>query len=99
MCSRIRRGGGLRDGGPLQMGQHQTQEGERRRPAGKIFTKMARMISVAAREGGPDPESNFKLRVAIEKAKSFNVPNENIEPAIKRGIGELEGRVLRGARL
>src|SRR5690606_22185695 len=58
---------------------------------GKIFTKMARMISVAAREGGPDPESNFKLRVAIEKAKSFNVPNENIERAIKRGIGELEG--------
>lgn len=57
---------------------------------GKIFTKMARLIAVAAREGGPDPETNFKLRMAIDKAKSVNVPNENIERAIKRGIGEME---------
>ena len=58
---------------------------------GKIFTKMARLISVAAREGGPDPDTNFKLRMAIDKAKSVNVPNENIERTIKRGAGELEG--------
>jgi len=57
---------------------------------GKIFTKMARMIAVAAREGGPDPDSNFKLRVAIDRAKAVNVPAENIERAIKRGIGEMD---------
>jgi len=58
---------------------------------GKIFTKMTRLISVAAREGGPDINSNFRLRLAVEKAKSYNVPNETIERAIKRGAGELEG--------
>ena len=58
---------------------------------GKIFTKMARLISVAAREGGPDPDTNFRLRLAIDKARAANVPNENIERAIKRGVGELEG--------
>ena len=46
---------------------------------GKIFTESARLISVAAREGGPDPDTNFKLRMAIDKARSVNVPNENIE--------------------
>lgn len=59
---------------------------------GKIFTKMARMIEMAAREGGGDPNANFRLRMAIEKAKSVNLPGDNIERAIKRGIGELEGQ-------
>lgn len=68
--------------------KHKKMKEDARR--GKVFTKMARMIAVAAREGGPDPESNFKLRLAIEKAKSYNVPNENIERAIKRGIGEMQ---------
>ena len=58
---------------------------------GKIFTKMSRLITVAARQGGPDINSNFRLRLAVEKAKSFNVPSETIERAIKRGAGELEG--------
>lgn len=58
---------------------------------GKIFTKMTRLISVAAREGGPDLSANFRLRLAVEKAKSYNVPNDTIERAIKRGAGELEG--------
>ena len=68
--------------------KHKKMKEDARR--GKVFTKMARMIAVAAREGGPDPETNFKLRLAIEKAKSFNVPSENIERAIKRGVGELQ---------
>lgn len=68
--------------------KHKKMKEDARR--GKVFTKMARLIAVAAREGGPDPASNFKLRLAIDKAKSLNVPNENIERAIKRGIGELE---------
>lgn len=57
---------------------------------GKIFTKMIRLITVAAREGGPDPASNFRLRDAIEKAKSVNVPSDTIERAIKRAAGGLE---------
>jgi len=55
---------------------------------GQIFSKMARMISIAAKEGGPNPESNPKLSVAIETAKRLNLPKENVERAIKRGTGE-----------
>ncbi|NLY78120.1 MAG: YebC/PmpR family DNA-binding transcriptional regulator [Tissierellia bacterium] len=55
----------------------------------KMFTKLARYIIVAVREGGPDPEFNSALKAAIEKAKAANMPNDNIERAIKRGSGEL----------
>ncbi|MCX7759800.1 MAG: YebC/PmpR family DNA-binding transcriptional regulator [Hydrogenothermaceae bacterium] len=58
---------------------------------GKIFTKIIREITVAARLGGGDPEANPRLRMAIEKAREVNMPSENIERAIKRGTGELEG--------
>ncbi len=54
----------------------------------KVFTKMARNISVAVREGGPDPEFNPALKMAIERAKAENLPNDNIERAIKRGSGQ-----------
>ncbi|HHY98160.1 MAG TPA: YebC/PmpR family DNA-binding transcriptional regulator [Firmicutes bacterium] len=54
---------------------------------GKIFTKVAREIIVAARQGGGDPEANFKLRMAIEKARSVNMSNDSIMRAIKRGAG------------
>lgn len=53
---------------------------------GKIFSRLSREISVASRSGG-DPETNFKLRLAIEKARSANMPKENIERAIKKGSG------------
>lgn len=58
---------------------------------GKIFTKLAKEISVAAREGGGDPEANYRLNAAIQKAKANNLPADNIERAIKKGIGELGG--------
>jgi YebC/PmpR family DNA-binding regulatory protein len=58
---------------------------------GQIFTKLIREITVAARQGGGDPEFNPRLRMAIEKAKQHNMPAENIERAIKKGTGELEG--------
>lgn len=61
---------------------------------GKVFSKLARLISVAAKEKGGDPESNPKLRLAIEQAKSVNMPKDNIERAIKKGTGELEGEKL-----
>lgn len=59
-----------------------------------LFSKLSRMISVAAREGGGDPDLNFKLRLAIEKAKQANMPKENIEKAIKKGTGELSGESI-----
>lgn len=57
----------------------------------KIFTKYARLISVAAKMGGGDPEYNANLKNAIDKAKSENMPNDNIERAIKKGIGSGDG--------
>ncbi|MEN2986619.1 MAG: YebC/PmpR family DNA-binding transcriptional regulator [Thermodesulfovibrionaceae bacterium] len=58
---------------------------------GKIFTKLVREITVAARLGGGDPEKNPRLRVAIDKAKEVNMPMENIKRAIMKGTGELLG--------
>lgn len=58
---------------------------------GKAFSKLIRLITVAARQGGGNPETNPRLRLAIQKAKEMNMPQENIEKAIKKGTGELEG--------
>ncbi len=60
---------------------------------GNIFTKLGNNITVAARQGG-DPEMNFSLRLAIDKARTANMPKENIERAIKRGTGELGGSIV-----
>jgi YebC/PmpR family DNA-binding regulatory protein len=57
----------------------------------KLFSKLSRYIIVAARAGGGDPEMNLKLRYAIDKARAVSMPRDNIERAIKRGTGELEG--------
>ena len=61
---------------------------------GKIFSKMARVITIAVKEKGPDVSSNIQLKAAIEKAKEFNMPKENIERAVKKGTGELAGESL-----
>ncbi len=58
---------------------------------GKLFTKLCRAIYVAARTGGGDPAANMRLRYAIDKARSFSVPKDNIERSIKRATGELGG--------
>ena len=58
---------------------------------GKIFTRLIKEITVAARLGGGDPEANPRLRQAMDKALSNNMPKDNIDRAIKRGTGELEG--------
>ncbi|HXF82596.1 MAG TPA: YebC/PmpR family DNA-binding transcriptional regulator [bacterium] len=58
---------------------------------GKLFSKFAREIAVAAREGGPNPEGNARLRTAIERAREVGMPNENIQRAIQRGAGGSEG--------
>lgn len=61
---------------------------------GRVFTKLIREITVASRHGGGDPNANPRLRSAIDEAKAQNMPTENIERAIKRGTGELEGQTL-----
>ena len=58
---------------------------------GKLFTKIIREITVAAREGGGDPDMNPRLRTIITKAKEANMPKDNIEKAIKKGTGEIDG--------
>jgi len=58
---------------------------------GQVFTKLSREITVAARQGGPNPDSNVRLRLAIEKARENNMPRENIERAIQRATGGGDG--------
>ena len=58
---------------------------------GKLFTKLIKEITVAARTGGGDPDSNARLRKAVSDAKAGNMPNDTIDRAIKRGTGELDG--------
>ena len=66
---------------------------------GKIFTRLAKEITIAARDGGGDPDANPRLRLAIQQARGANMPNDNIDRAIKRGTGELEGQKLEEAML
>lgn len=61
---------------------------------GKLFTKLTREIIIAVRENGGNPETNFRLRLAIQKARDASMPNENVERAIKRGSGEMGGEIL-----
>ncbi|MCA9920178.1 MAG: YebC/PmpR family DNA-binding transcriptional regulator [Anaerolineales bacterium] len=61
---------------------------------GKIFTQLTKELTIAAREGGGDPSFNTRLALAIDKAKASNMPKDNIERAVKRGTGELEGSEL-----
>lgn len=58
---------------------------------GQLFTKLGHEIAVAVREGGADPDANFRLRLVLDKARQANMPKDNIERAIKRGSGELRG--------
>jgi len=61
---------------------------------GKLWSKLSRAIIIAARHGGGDPNMNLKLRYAIDKAREVSMPKDNIERAIKRGTGEVEGLVF-----
>jgi YebC/PmpR family DNA-binding regulatory protein len=61
---------------------------------GRVFTKLIREITIASRQGGGDPAGNPRLRLAIQTAKEANMPAENIQRAIKKGTGELEGQIL-----
>jgi len=72
--------------------KHQKGVADARR--GQLFTKLTREIIVAVRQGGNSPETNIRLRLAVQKARDNNMPLENVQKAIKRGSGELEGTQL-----
>jgi len=72
--------------------KHQKGVADARR--GQLFTKLTREIIMVAREGGGNPEMNFRLRLAVQKARDANMPMDNIDRAIKKGTGELEGGSL-----
>jgi YebC/PmpR family DNA-binding regulatory protein len=69
----------------------QHRKGAQDKKRGKLFTKLIREITVAARMGGPDPDANPRLRMAIDKAKGQSMPKDNIERAVKRGGGDTDG--------
>lgn len=80
--------------GHSKWAQIKRQKGVADARRGQLFTKLAREIIVAVREGGPNPEANFRLRLAVQKARDSNMPLDNIERAIKRGSGHAEGAAL-----
>jgi len=77
--------------GHSKWAQIKHKKGKEDAKRGQIFSKLSRAITVAARQGGGNPEANATLEAAIQKAKSYNMPAETIERAIKKGTGELEG--------
>jgi YebC/PmpR family DNA-binding regulatory protein len=80
--------------GHSKWAQIKRQKGVNDAKRGQLFTKLGREITVAARDGGGDPVANFRLRLAIQRARENNMPMENIERAIKRGTGGGEGATL-----
>lgn len=70
------------------------QKGAADTSRGQLFTKLGREIAIAARQGGGDPESNFRLRLAVQKARDSNMPLDNIDRAIKRATGETSAQAL-----
>ena len=77
--------------GHSKLSNIQHRKGAQDRKRAKLFTKFGRELTIAAKEGGGDPDFNPRLRLAIEKAKAGNMPKDILERAIKKGTGELEG--------
>jgi len=67
------------------------RKGKQDKARAKLFSKLARYIMIAAKNGGGDPDTNLRLRYAIDKARAVSMPKDNIERAVKKGTGELEG--------
>ncbi len=80
--------------GHSKWAQIKRQKGANDNKRGALFTKLGREITIAARDGGGDPNANFRLRLAVQRARENNMPMENIERAIKRGTGGGEGAAL-----
>ena len=80
--------------GHSKWAQIKRQKGATDARRGQLFTKLTREIIVAARQGGSNPESNFRLRLAVQKARDSNMPLDNIDRAIKKGSGVAESGSL-----
>jgi YebC/PmpR family DNA-binding regulatory protein len=80
--------------GHSKWSQIKRQKGVADAKRGQVFTKLAREIILAVRQGGPNLDSNFLLRLAVQKARDSNMPSDNIDRAIKRGGGDTEGAAL-----
>jgi YebC/PmpR family DNA-binding regulatory protein len=80
--------------GHSKWAQIKRQKGVADSRRGQLFTKLTREIVIAVRQGGANPGSNFRLRLAVQKARDSNMPSDNIERAIKKGSGELGGGML-----
>ncbi len=80
--------------GHSKWAQIKRQKGAADAKRGQLFTKLAREIGVAVRQGGADPQANFKLRLIVQKARDSNMPLENIDRAIKRASGGTDGVAL-----
>ena len=78
----------------LKWSQIKRQKGVNDSKRGQLFTKLGREITIAARDGGGDPNANFRLRLALQRARESNMPMDNIDRAIKRGTGGGEGAAL-----
>ena len=77
--------------GPSHSANIAVRKGKQDAARAKLFSKLSRYIIIAARAGGGDPDTNLRLRYAIDKARAVSMPRDNIERAVKRGTGELEG--------
>ena len=80
--------------GHSKWAQIKRQKGVTDSRRGQLFTKLGREITVAARQGGGDPDANFRLRLAVQRARDSNMPSETIDRAIKRGAGGSDGAEL-----
>ncbi len=80
--------------GHSKWAQIKRQKGVADSRRGAMFTKLTREIIISTRQGGPNPDGNFRLRLAIQKARDNNMPKDNIESAIKKGSGAAEGAAL-----
>lgn len=80
--------------GHSKWSQIHRQKGVADAKRGAIFTKLGKNLSIAAKLGGGDPVTNFRLRLAIDQAKAANMPKDNIDRAIKRGTGEIAGGII-----
>jgi YebC/PmpR family DNA-binding regulatory protein len=80
--------------GHSKWSQIRRQKGVTDAKRGQLFTKLGREITLAARQSGGNPDGNFRLRLAMQKAKEFNMPMENVKRAIDKGTGKAEGMVI-----
>ncbi len=83
--------------GHSKWSQIKRQKGAADVKRGVLFTKMTREITLAAREGGPNPEANFRLRLAIDRARAVNMPHANIDRAVDKATGGGDGSQIESA--